>query len=234
MTSWLFERLDLRSDELVLDVAAGTGRVARALAPAARAVVAIDATRTTLAIGHTGADEAGLDNVIFQLGDAAALPFLDSSFDVVVSRFAVHHFEEPSLQVAEMIRCLRPGGRLALADIVADPDPAVARSQNRLEQLRDPSHTWMFSLDGLRSLLDELEVVSIHCRDVERPLEPWLAHAKPSVEVVAAIRAELQAELHGGERTGFRPRESGGELMFVQTYASIIARKSRSAPSPVA
>ena len=134
-SEWLFERLPLDPGDLVLDVAAGTGHVARRLAPSVRAVVALDATRAMLERGRA----QGVPNVIFVQGDAASMPFLDGSFDVVVSRFAVHHFEDPAVQLAEMRRCLRPGGRLAIADLVADP--AAAAEQNRLEALRDPSHT---------------------------------------------------------------------------------------------
>src|ERR671924_662354 len=139
-SDWLFERLELHAGDLVLDVAAGTGHVARALAPSVRCVVALDATAAVLAAGKAHADRAGLHNVVFQRGDAAALPFADATFDIVVSRFAVHHFEDPTPPLAEMRRCLRPGGRLAIADIIAADDPAVAALQNRLERLRDPSH----------------------------------------------------------------------------------------------
>src|SRR5204863_348816 len=88
---------------------------------------------------HGGVIRAEPRNVLFMKADAAALPFVDGSFDVVVSRFAVHHFENPAVQIAEMRRVLRPGGRLAVADLVSDPDPEIAETQNRLERLRDPS-----------------------------------------------------------------------------------------------
>jgi ubiquinone/menaquinone biosynthesis C-methylase UbiE len=99
--------------------------VARQLAPSVRAVVAVDATVAMLEQGRA----RGVPNVIFLRADAAALPFLDASFDVVVSRFAVHHFEEPAMQLAEMRRCVKPRGRLAIADLVADPAAA--------DQIRD-------------------------------------------------------------------------------------------------
>jgi ubiquinone/menaquinone biosynthesis C-methylase UbiE len=213
-SEWLFARLELRPDDLVLDVAAGTGHVARSLAPRVRAVVAVDATAAMLERGRREAPP----NVLFIQADAAALPFLDGSFDVVVSRFAVHHFEDPAVQVAEMRRCLRDGGRLAIADLVADPDPRIAVTQNRLERLRDPSHTRML---GLHELTDLVGGTDVESRDVERPLEPWLRQTRTSAEAAAEIRAALRAEIDGGARTGFRPRETDGELRFVHTLASV-------------
>jgi ubiquinone/menaquinone biosynthesis C-methylase UbiE len=213
-SAWLFERLPLTEDDLVLDVAAGTGHVARRLAPSVRTVVAVDASAAMLEQGRAQAPP----NVIFARGDAAALPFLDDSFDVVVTRFAVHHFEDPAVQVAEMRRCLRPGGRLAVADLVAHPEAAA--TQNRLERLRDPSHTRMLGVDELAALVgaDDVEM-----RDVDRALEPWLAQTEPAPEAAAEIRAALRAELNGGPPTGFRPSERDGELRFVHTMASLIA-----------
>jgi ubiquinone/menaquinone biosynthesis C-methylase UbiE len=209
-SEWLFERLPLSPDDLVLDVAAGTGHVARALAPRVRAVVALDATEAMLEQGNAH----GVPNVIFMRGDAAALPFLDDSFDVVVSRFAIHHFEAPEVQVAEMRRC---GKRLAIADLVADPE--AADTQNHLERLRDPSHARMLTVEELAALTntDDAEV-----RSVVRPLEPWLAQTETPKARADEIRRALQDELEGGAPTGFQPRDEHGELHFVHTMASLI------------
>ena len=209
-SEWLFERLPLDKDDLVLDVAAGTGHVARRVAPHVRTVVAFDATRAMLEQGRAQAPA----NVLFVQGDAAALPFLEDSFDVVVSRFAVHHFDDPAVQVAEMRRVLRPGGRLAIADLLAHPE--AADTQNRLETLRDPSHTRMLELDELIALV---EADDVEFRDVVRPLEPWLLQTEPAPEAAAEIREALAAELEGGPPTGFRPRLREGELHFVHTMA---------------
>ncbi|HWM09822.1 MAG TPA: class I SAM-dependent methyltransferase [Solirubrobacteraceae bacterium] len=211
-SEWLFERLPLDSDDLVLDVAAGTGHVSRRLAPQVRAVVALDATRAMLEQGRAQAPP----NVIFVQGDAERLPFLDGSFDVVVTRFAVHHFEDPLVPLAEMHRVSR--GRVAVADLIAHPE--AAETQNRLETLRDPSHTRMLELDELAKLVgtDDVEV-----RDVHRPLEPWLVQTDPAPDAAEEIRAALRDELAGGAPTGFRPSERDGELHFVHTMASLIA-----------
>ena len=213
-SEWLFERLPLTGDDLVLDVAAGTGHVARRLAPQRPHGRRARRHRAMLEQGR----EHAPPNVLFVQGDAAALPFLDDSFDVVVTRFAIHHFEDPRVQLAEMRRVLRPGGQLAVADLVAHPEAAA--TQNRLETLRDPSHARMLELDELAALVETRDV---EVRDVVRPLEPWLVQTDPAPEAADEIRAALQSELEGGPPTGFRPTMRDGELHFVHTMASLIA-----------
>lgn len=225
---WVFERLPLTDRDIVLDVAAGTGHAARRLATTARAVVALDATAAMLTHGRAQAAAEGRDNVVFMRGDAATLPFLDASFDVVVSRFAAHHFERPETVVAEMARCTRPGGHVALVDLVADADPAIAQEQNRLERLRDPSHTRMLDAIEIQALLTEagLEAVDVATRPLERPLLPWLEQAQTPAQVAGEIRAALDAEVAGERRTGLRPRtDEDGDMWFVQTFGSAIASK---------
>lgn len=164
-------------------------------------------------------------NVVFQLGDATALPFLDESFDVVVSRFALHHVEDPVAVIAEMTRCLRPGGRIALADMVSAEDHILATAQNRLERLRDPSHTRMLSVAELEQALAAvgLSAITVNAREIDRPLEPWLEQAQTYPTVAGALRAEIQAEIEGGEATGLSPYEGNGEIRFVQRWASVLA-----------
>jgi ubiquinone/menaquinone biosynthesis C-methylase UbiE len=225
---WVFERLPLSPEEVVLDVAAGTGHAARQLAATARAVVALDATEAMLARGQAQARAEGRDNVVFMHGDGADLPFLDGSFDVVVSRFAAHHFERPDAVVSEMARCTRPGGHVALVDLVADDDPATAEEQNRLERLRHPSHTRMLAAIEMQALLTEagLEAVDVATRPLERSLGAWLEQARTPAKAVDEVRAALAADIAGERRTGFRPRiGEDGDMWFVQTFSSAIAAK---------
>ncbi|HEY5198925.1 MAG TPA: methyltransferase domain-containing protein [Solirubrobacteraceae bacterium] len=222
---WLFGRLELDADQLVLDVAAGTGHAARSLAPRVRGVIALDATQAMLERGTRAAHEAGLRNIVFQRGDAAVLPFVDASFDIVVCRFAVHHFDDPRIQIAELARCVRPGGAVVIADLAADEDPAVAVTQNRLERLRDPSHTRILAARELAGLIRGcgMRERAIDSRAVERPLPPWLAQTGADEDAVGVIRAALRTELDGGPPTGFGPRLAGEEILFTQRFVSVTA-----------
>lgn len=225
--TWLFERLSCDPHDMLLDVAAGTGHAARALADRVGVAIAIDVTPAMLAAGKRSAEKDGLRNVLFQCGDATALPFLDESFDIVITRFALHHIEQPELVLGEMARCLRPGGRLAVADMAADEDVELAGSQDRLERLRDPSHARILSISGLLAALDRigLEGFDVEARDIDRPLAPWLSQSETGEDVAAAIRGEIAAEIAGGTPTGLRAYEADGELRFAQRWVSVLALK---------
>ena len=66
------------------------------------------------------AAERGLDNVLVQYADAAALPFANASFDLVTCRIAPHHFADVPEFLAEVTRVLAPAGRFVLEDSLAD------------------------------------------------------------------------------------------------------------------
>lgn len=136
--SWILANVPPDAAELVLDVAGGTGHVARAYAEQSLCATVLDLTAEMLVVGKREVDAAGVRNVVFQLGEADSMPFLPGSFDLVVSRFAVHHFDDPGAVLAEMARVCRAGGRVAIFDMVV-AEPERAEDYNHRERLRDPS-----------------------------------------------------------------------------------------------
>ncbi|MEH3052552.1 MAG: class I SAM-dependent methyltransferase [Patulibacter minatonensis] len=224
---WIFAQLEPSADALALDVAAGTGHAARGLARHVRAVVAVDATPAMLALGRRAAAAEGVRNVVFMEGDAYALPFLGASFDVVVCRFALHHVEHPERAVSEMLRCLRPGGQLVVADLVADADPVVAAAQNELELLRDPSHARCLSSAELTALVEAAGGVDARAQlhAAARPLAPWLDQTDTTPVARHAIIGALDRELGGGAPTGLHPQRRGSDLWFEQRFAAVTARR---------
>lgn len=224
---WLFQSLRCEPRDRLLDVAAGTGHAARSLAGRVGIAVAIDLTLEMLKAGKAAAEQQGLANVIFVRGDALALPFLDQSFDVVISRFASHHIKHPDVQLAEMARCLRPGGRLALADIVGDEDPQVAATQDRLERMRDPSHTRTLPISEIVAEMQALGLgeITVESRAVEHDAQAWLARAGTPHEIADGVLGAMRSEIAGGAPTGLRPVERDGALRISQVWACVGAVK---------
>jgi SAM-dependent methyltransferase len=224
---WMVDNLDLQSHCTVLDVAAGTGLLGRAIAPYVKQVVAMDATPEMLREGRHQAARDGLANIVFEHGLAEALPYPTDTFDMVASRFAMHHFADPRAAMNQMVRVCRPGGTVAVIDLVAPDDTIVAEAYNRLERLRDPSHTRALSVEGLHGLLQEagLDFVYTASRDVEVRVDRWCELTQPASDVRRAIVEELTRELDGLGTAGMRPFRRDNALMFVQTWVIIVGAK---------
>jgi SAM-dependent methyltransferase len=111
----LAEATDIRADEAVLDVAAGNGNATLAAARRHAIVTSTDYVQALLDKGRARAQAENLP-VHFQLADAEALPIDDATFDVVISTFGVMFTPDHHRAAAEMLRVLRPGGRIALAN----------------------------------------------------------------------------------------------------------------------
>jgi ubiquinone/menaquinone biosynthesis C-methylase UbiE len=138
------------SDDRLLDVACGPGLVVCAFAPHVQAATGIDVTPAMLEQAHNLAADKALTNVAWRQGDVYALPYEDASFTIVTTRFSFHHFLDPVAVLREMVRVCAPQGRIVVVDDYASEDPAKAAAFNRLEKLRDPSHSRCLTLTELK------------------------------------------------------------------------------------
>jgi SAM-dependent methyltransferase len=111
----LAEACDLRTDERVLDVAAGNGNATLAAARRGCRVVSTDYVESLLERGAERARAERLE-VEFKTADVEALPFRDASFDAVLSTFGVMFAPDHARSAAEMARVCRPGGRIGMAN----------------------------------------------------------------------------------------------------------------------
>ena len=111
----LCEALDIRAGQKVLDVAAGNGNVSLAAARRFCEVTASDYVAALLERGRERAEAERLD-IKFREADAEMLPFVDGSFDVVVSTFGVMFTPDQECAAAELVRVCRCGGKIGLAN----------------------------------------------------------------------------------------------------------------------
>jgi ubiquinone/menaquinone biosynthesis C-methylase UbiE len=110
----LCEAVDVRSNERVLDVAAGNGNATLAAARHFAHVTSTDYVPALLDGGRRRAEAEGLD-IVFEVADAEALPYEAGSFDVVLSTFGVMFAPDHAQAAREMLRVCRPGGRIGVA-----------------------------------------------------------------------------------------------------------------------
>lgn len=138
----IFNSIALRGDEKVLDVGCGSGLL---LNGAAMRLTSGKATGIDIWSPHSGGGNPELlwrnaraegvaDKIEFKEADARKMPFEDATFDVVMSSGALHHisrnFDDHERAVREMIRVLKPGGRIALWDITHMIEATAAKMQS--------------------------------------------------------------------------------------------------------
>ena len=223
----LQEVLDLarpRPGDLALDVATGTGNTAFALAPYVRRVIGLDLTREMLDEARRIAAERKVMNVDWVIGDAAHLPFEDSTFDTYVVRAAPHHFVDVDAFLAEAHRVLKPDRDAAFVDC-APPLPA-RDVLHEVEVRRDPSHVMSLTLDEWigKLQLAGFQVESAQARELDWNYEEWMGNQAVAPGLAAEL-AKVIETADGRARAQLRPERRDGKLWHAYWHALIRAHK---------
>ncbi|GAA5050317.1 SAM-dependent methyltransferase [Thermocatellispora tengchongensis] len=230
----LCEAVEIRAGEKVLDVATGTGNLALGAARRAAEVTALDLVPELIAVARDRAAAEGLE-VAFREGDAEALPFEDASFDVVASTFGVMFAADQERAAAELVRVLRPGGRIGLA--CWTPSGYMGRMlELNTRYLPPPPGYRPPSRWGTSSGLEELFGGEADIRVTGRTLR-WRfsspeAHARVWAEVYGPTRMTAQALDDEGRaalvadlaRMVTELNQDGSTLLLPMDYLEIVIR----------
>jgi ubiquinone/menaquinone biosynthesis C-methylase UbiE len=210
----------------LLDVACGPGLVVCAFAPHVREGTGIDMTPAMLDRARKLAADKGVANVSWRQGDVYSLPYADGNFTIVTTRFSCHHFLDPASVLREMVRVCAPGGRIVVVDDYASEDPVKAAAFNRLEKLRDPSHSRALSLAELKSLfgkvgLPDPDETFYELRgDVPGLLARSFPNPGDDLEIIEMFKASAV-----DDRLGVPVRLDGDEIYYAYPVAILAATR---------
>ena len=209
----------LKDGDDVLDVGCGTGvfsRHALSKVGVSGSVRGIDLSESMLGVARSMAP-----GVEFQQGNAMDLPFQDAEFDVVISSFMLMFVPEPEKAVSEMMRVLRPEGRLVVGvweSVKRNPvyEKLIAIAKNRIDEEAGKSLAWPFLLGDDGKLLSILEAGGAGRAE----LGTYSGHAHfPSLEdfVTTEIRSWVLGESVNDQNIAEVVEDSKTELAEFQT-----------------
>ncbi|MFJ3058526.1 class I SAM-dependent methyltransferase [Herbaspirillum sp. NPDC087042] len=175
----------------VLDLGCGGGHASFAVAPVVEKVIAYDLSAEMLDVVASAARERGLANLAVRQGSADRLDFPDASFDLVCTRFSVHHWRNLPQALREIQRVLKPGGRFIVIDTAAPADVLADTYVQAIELLRDTSHVRNISLSSWRKLLRQagFDIASDKTWKLRLEFATWVARMRTPADNITAIRA---------------------------------------------
>lgn len=145
-----------------IDVACGPGLLSKGLGERGRGirVVGVDVSDHALALARKNC--RSLSNVSFKKGSVYRLPFVSGSADAVICKDSLHHFDNPSKAIREMLRVTRPGGYVFIQDLRRDlPSYLIKRSikcRNMIEKLQYYSTRAAYTKREIREMLAKLRI----------------------------------------------------------------------------
>ncbi|WP_338682092.1 methyltransferase domain-containing protein [Streptomyces acidiscabies] len=212
LTDLMIEGLDARAGQRVLDIGCGVGHPARRLARTREVdVVGITVSHIQVAEATELTAEAGLsDRATFQFADAMDLPFPDASFDAAWAFESMWHMPDRGQVLAETARVLRPGSRLAIADVI-QRDPISPEGQVVLDHIcaNYAVHS-LGTIEEYRGTLAAAGFVDVEIRDVTDNVIRTLSLM---ADAFGTVRDKL-ADLVGGE-------QADSLIHFVRRFGSI-------------
>jgi ubiquinone/menaquinone biosynthesis C-methylase UbiE len=210
----LSEMMGARANERAVDLACGPGTLALQFAKKVRWVCGVDLTPAMLARARSTAESEGLGNLGFMLGDALALPIPDGALDLAVTSYSLHHMPDAAGVIREMARVIKRGGRVGIIDIFVPEDSRVGELNNRIEIVRDPSHTRTLSRSEFEGRVREagLHITAAEVHELPRSFNHWMSVAgwKPGDAAYEETRRLMEGSM-ADDGANFHPRFAEGD-----------------------
>jgi len=237
---WAKSKLPLHANSVVLEANAGTAILSRFIAPFVKSVTASDISRHML---QHAKEKAG-DKIETVVADTAELPFAEGSFDLVISRLALNHFDDISIPIKELTRVVKPGGHIAIIERVPHPKILIHRDRlDYLENIRDASHITFYTPSEIVSGLQQIGLVpargvtifqddATDSHEIHQELSQYLDLNNTKFQNRIILTQAIEANAHYPDTqsvdqvSGFQSYIGKDHKVYIiETHAVIIARK---------
>lgn len=211
----IIKALNIKNTDIVLDVASGTGEPGFSIAKIVTngTVILTDLSEDMLKIAHNNAINKGLKNIETCISDVSELPFHDNMFDAVSCRFGFMFFPDMVLAIKEMMRVLKPGGKIAIG-VWSGPEKnfwvtAAMGAINRNMQLAPPPPeapgmfrcakdglmVELFQNVGLRDVYQKEVTEVLQCKTAELYWEMMTEVAAPFVSALNQADDDMKQKI---------------------------------------
>jgi ubiquinone/menaquinone biosynthesis C-methylase UbiE len=193
-----FDFCEISSQDILLDLACGTGEYAIFAAPKVKYVHGVDISKGMIEVAQKQATKLNFNNISFLCHPVEQTPFENESFSVVICRSAFHHFEEYDRIFNEMNRCCQNGGRISIQDIVAYSDEKIDNFFEEFEREIDVSHNKTLTKEYVKSLYDRrnIKIKNTFEIEIELHFQEYLGHAQQSTESKRKISSLIEKGLN--------------------------------------
>jgi len=221
----LIKLSEVCQNDAVLDVACGPGIVACEFAKHSGHVTGIDITPAMIEQAKKRQNGLNLENLTWAVGDVVPLPYADNFFSLVITRYSFHHLLAPEKALSEMIRVCRPGGRVMVADVAMEA--TKSESYDRLEIMRDPSHTHALTHEEFTVLFQQSGLLDC-CKSaygVDIEWETQLRASFPNPGDEPKLRDMVTRDI-GVDDLGINARRENEKVMYTVPIGVYIGRKT--------
>lgn len=173
-----------------LDLGCGAGHVSYHIAQMCEQVIAYDLSESMIDLVEQTAGQRGINNIQVKQGCAEDLPFENTYFDVVVTRFSAHHWQDIQHAIQQVYRVLKPQGLFIVIDSIGSNQPMLDTFLQSVELLRDPSHVRNYSLGQWLNLTESHGLIpfNIERQALSICLDDWVKRMHTPKLAIDAIR----------------------------------------------